>query len=60
MHLVTARDPNDKRSTTGLVVYLWSNPISWSSKKQNTMSKSSTEAEYRVLSSTAAEIDWIK
>ena len=55
-----AGDPNDRRSTTGLVVYLGSNPISWSSKKQHTVSKSSTEAEYRALSSTAAEVDWIK
>ncbi|XP_070681820.1 uncharacterized mitochondrial protein AtMg00810-like [Malus domestica] len=55
-----AGDPNDRRSTTGFVVYLGSNPISWSSKKQQTVSKSSTEAEYRALSSTAAELDWIK
>ncbi|KAM1099692.1 hypothetical protein ACFX15_006016 [Malus domestica] len=55
-----AGDPNDRRSTTGLVVYLGSNPISWSSKKQNTVSRSSTEAEYRALSSTVAEMDWIK
>ncbi|CAN6698425.1 unnamed protein product [Malus baccata var. baccata] len=55
-----AGDPNYRWSTTGLVVYLGSSPISWSSKKQNTVSKSSTEAEYRALSSTTAEIDWIK
>ncbi|KAM1274883.1 hypothetical protein ACFX2H_024586 [Malus domestica] len=39
---------------------LGSNPISWSSKKQQTVSKSSTEVEYRALSTTAAELDWIQ
>ncbi|KAM1213133.1 hypothetical protein ACFXTH_004514 [Malus domestica] len=55
-----AGDPNDRRSTTGLVAFLGSNPISWSSKKQNTVSRSSTEAEYRAIATTAAELDWIR
>ncbi|XP_050134493.1 uncharacterized mitochondrial protein AtMg00810-like [Malus sylvestris] len=55
-----AGDPNDRRSTTRFVVFLGSNPISWSSKKQQTVSRSSTEAEYRALATTAAELDWIK
>ncbi|XP_068309693.1 uncharacterized mitochondrial protein AtMg00810-like [Pyrus communis] len=55
-----ARNPNDRWSTTGLVVFLGNNPIAWSSKKQQTVSRSSTEAEYRALSSTAAELDWVQ
>ncbi|XP_050147442.1 uncharacterized mitochondrial protein AtMg00810-like [Malus sylvestris] len=55
-----AGDPNDRRFTTCLVMFLGNNPISWSSKKQHTISRSSTKAEYRALSSTAAELDWIQ
>ncbi|XP_013615307.1 PREDICTED: uncharacterized mitochondrial protein AtMg00810-like, partial [Brassica oleracea var. oleracea] len=48
-----------RRSTSGLCTYLGSNLISWSSKKQPTVSRSSTEAEYRALSETAAELSWM-
>uniref|UniRef100_A0A2N9H8A2 Integrase catalytic domain-containing protein n=1 Tax=Fagus sylvatica TaxID=28930 RepID=A0A2N9H8A2_FAGSY len=44
-----AGDPDDRRSTSGLLVYLGSNPITWSAKKQATVSRSSTESEYRAL-----------
>ena len=53
-------DPNDRRSITGLVIFLGNNPISWSFKKQQIVSRSSTEVEYRALSFTTAEVDWLK
>ncbi|KAI5313376.1 hypothetical protein L3X38_042550 [Prunus dulcis] len=55
-----AGDINTRRSTTGFVVFLGPNPISWQSKKQGSVSRSSTEAEYRALANTAADIAWIR
>ncbi|TQE01264.1 hypothetical protein C1H46_013171 [Malus baccata] len=55
-----AGDPNDRRSTSGHIVYLGSSPISWASKKQHTVSRSSTEAEYRALAIAAAELAWVR
>jgi hypothetical protein len=49
-----------RRSTTGFIVYIGSCPVSWQSKKQGSVSRSSTESEYRSLANTAAEISWIR
>lgn len=53
-------DINTRRSITGFVVYLGSNPISWQSKKQSTVSRSSTEAEYKALAHCTANVYWIQ
>lgn len=51
--------PISQKSTTGVCVFLGSNYISWSSKKQNTVARSSIEAEYCLLASLAADLTWV-
>ncbi|OIT34754.1 retrovirus-related pol polyprotein from transposon tnt 1-94, partial [Nicotiana attenuata] len=55
-----AGDINDRTSTLGYILYLGQNPISWSSKKQRTVARSSTEAEYRAIASALAEVNWVQ
>ena len=51
-------DKTDRKSTTGYIVQLNSNTISWQSKKQPTVALSSTEAEYMGLSAAVCEARW--
>ncbi|XP_074355848.1 secreted RxLR effector protein 161-like [Apium graveolens] len=50
----------DRRSTTGYCTKVWGNLVTWRSKKQSVVARSSAEAELRALAQGICELIWIK
>ncbi|RVW25708.1 Retrovirus-related Pol polyprotein from transposon TNT 1-94 [Vitis vinifera] len=50
----------DRRSTSGYYSFVWGNLVTWRSKKQSVVARSSAEAEYRALAQGICEGIWIK
>lgn len=55
-----AGDKEDRKSTSGYIFQIAGGPVSWRSKKQDTVALSTAEAEYVALSSAAQECVWLR
>lgn len=55
-----AEDKIDRRSTSAYAFQIGQGSISWRSKKQATVSLSSTEAEYKAMSDSCKEALWLR
>ncbi|GJY48365.1 ribonuclease H-like domain-containing protein [Tanacetum coccineum] len=52
--------PSTHRSTSSYCVFLGDKLLSWSAKRQHTISRSSAEAEYRGVANVVAETAWVR
>ncbi|GKE41637.1 ribonuclease H-like domain-containing protein [Tanacetum coccineum] len=52
--------PTTRRSASGYCVFLRDNLLSWSAKRQHTLSKSSAEAEYKGVANVVVETAWLR
>ena len=53
------RCADSRKSVTGYCVLLGDSPVSWRSKKQSVVARSTAEAEYRAMATTTCEVTWL-
>ena len=55
-----ATDPDTRRSTSGHIICLGTSPVSWRSKRQQTVATSTAESEYIAATEAIKELLWIR
>jgi hypothetical protein len=51
---------DDRRSISGYYTLVGGNVVTWRSKKQNVVARSSVEAEYRAMAQGVCELLWLR
>jgi hypothetical protein len=55
-----ATDPDDRKSTSGYVIFCNSGPIAWASSKQKSTSSSSAESEFKAMHKVSQEVMFLR